>query len=172
MVREHSLCSSYPLRVWLTSVPQSSQKLRHGETDEDSSFSSTPIICSYLWVKKCRTLRCWFGFWPVFQKTALIFVFISCLPFSPHPIPTLTQVLNLFLALLLSSFSSDNLTAIEEDTDANNLQTAVARIKKGINYVKQTLREFFLKAFSTKPKISKEIRRTEDRSVFRYSLTF
>uniref|UniRef100_A0A8C9CR29 Sodium channel protein n=1 Tax=Phocoena sinus TaxID=42100 RepID=A0A8C9CR29_PHOSS len=71
-------------------------------------------------------------------------------------------VLNLFLALLLSSFSSDNLTAIEEDTDANNLQTAVARIKKGINYVKQTLREFFLKAFSTKPKISKEIRRTED----------
>eukprot|EP00069_Balaena_mysticetus_P012632 bmy_21768T0 len=71
-------------------------------------------------------------------------------------------VLNLFLALLLSSFSSDNLTAIEEDTDANNLQTAVARIKKGINYVKQTLREFILKAFSTKPKISREISRTED----------
>ncbi|MXQ87953.1 hypothetical protein E5288_WYG008819 [Bos mutus] len=71
-------------------------------------------------------------------------------------------VLNLFLALLLSSFSSDNLTAIEEDTDANNLQIAVARIKKGINYVKQTLREFVLKAFSKKPKISKEIRQTED----------
>ncbi|ELK04662.1 Sodium channel protein type 9 subunit alpha [Pteropus alecto] len=71
-------------------------------------------------------------------------------------------VLNLFLALLLSSFSSDNLTAIEEDTDANNLQIAVARIKKGINYVKQTLREFILKAFSKKPKISKEIRRAED----------
>ncbi|KAI4575033.1 hypothetical protein MJG53_002966 [Ovis ammon polii x Ovis aries] len=71
-------------------------------------------------------------------------------------------VLNLFLALLLSSFSSDNLTAIEEDTDANNLQIAVARIKTGINYVKQTLREFVLKAFSKKPKISKEIRQTED----------
>ncbi|KAF4026418.1 hypothetical protein G4228_018481 [Cervus hanglu yarkandensis] len=71
-------------------------------------------------------------------------------------------VLNLFLALLLSSFSSDNLTAIEEDTDANNLQIAVARIKKGINYVKRTLREFVLKAFSKKPKISKEIRQTED----------
>ena len=62
----------------------------------------------------------------------------------------------------MSSFSSDNLTAIEEDTDANNLQTAVARIKKGINYVKQTLREFILKAFSTKPEISREISRTED----------
>ncbi|XP_049743309.1 sodium channel protein type 9 subunit alpha isoform X3 [Elephas maximus indicus] len=71
-------------------------------------------------------------------------------------------VLNLFLALLLSSFSSDNLTAIEEDTDANNLQIAVARIKKGINYMKQTLREFILKAFSKKPKISKDIRQTED----------
>uniref|UniRef100_A0A8C5LHJ1 Sodium channel protein n=1 Tax=Jaculus jaculus TaxID=51337 RepID=A0A8C5LHJ1_JACJA len=65
-------------------------------------------------------------------------------------------VLNLFLALLLSSFSSDNLTAIDEDTDANNLQIAVARIKKGINYVKQTVREFILKAFSKKPKSSKD----------------
>lgn len=38
----------------------------------------------------------------------------------------------------------------------------MARIKKGINYVKRTLREFVLKAFSKKPKISKEIRHTED----------
>jgi voltage-gated sodium channel type IX alpha len=76
--------------------------------------------------------------------------------------PTLIQVLNLFLALLLSSFSSDNLTAIEEDTDANNLQIAVARIKRGINYVKQTLREFILKAFSKKSKISKEKRQAQD----------
>lgn len=90
------------------------------------------------------------------------FSFISCLPISPNAIPTLIQVLNLFLALLLSSFSSDNLTAIDEDTDANNLQIAVTRIKKGINYVKQTLREFILKAFSKKPEISKEIRRAED----------
>ncbi|KAM6178533.1 sodium channel protein type 9 subunit alpha isoform 2-T2 [Rhynchocyon petersi] len=71
-------------------------------------------------------------------------------------------VLNLFLALLLSSFSSDNLTAIEEDTDANNLQIAVDRIKRGINYVKQTLREFILKAFSKKSKITKDIKPIED----------
>ncbi|KAL6090250.1 hypothetical protein STEG23_001314 [Scotinomys teguina] len=71
-------------------------------------------------------------------------------------------VLNLFLALLLSSFSSDNLTAIEEDTDANNLQIAVARIKRGINYVKQTLREFILKSFSKKPKGSKGTKRAVD----------
>lgn len=66
------------------------------------------------------------------------------------------------MALLLSSFSSDNLTATEEDTDANNLQIAVARIKNGVNYVKQTLREFILKAFSKKPKIPKDTRRAED----------
>ncbi|XP_075386549.1 sodium channel protein type 9 subunit alpha isoform X3 [Tenrec ecaudatus] len=71
-------------------------------------------------------------------------------------------VLNLFLALLLSSFSSDNLSAIEEDKDANNLQIAVARIKKGINYVKVTLRECILKAFSKKPKIPRDIKQTED----------
>ncbi|XP_066201105.1 sodium channel protein type 9 subunit alpha [Saccopteryx leptura] len=73
-------------------------------------------------------------------------------------------VLNLFLALLLSSFSSDNLTVVD-DPDTNNLQVAVARIKKGINYVKQTLREFILKAFSKKPKISKEIRQAEDQNI-------
>ncbi|XP_023562398.1 sodium channel protein type 9 subunit alpha isoform X1 [Octodon degus] len=71
-------------------------------------------------------------------------------------------VLNLFLALLLSSFSSDNLTALDEDPDANNLQIAVARIKKGIDYVKQLAREFILKAFSKKPKVSQELRQTED----------
>ncbi|XP_027767309.1 sodium channel protein type 2 subunit alpha-like [Empidonax traillii] len=46
-------------------------------------------------------------------------------------------VLNLFLALLLSSFSSDNLAATEEDNEMNNLQTAVARIKNGIDYLKK-----------------------------------
>ncbi|NWW81201.1 SCN2A protein, partial [Climacteris rufus] len=46
-------------------------------------------------------------------------------------------VLNLFLALLLSSFSSDNLTATEDDNEMNNLQIAIARIQKGIDYVKK-----------------------------------
>ncbi|NXU97068.1 SCN2A protein, partial [Cettia cetti] len=46
-------------------------------------------------------------------------------------------VLNLFLALLLSSFSSDNLAATDDDNEMNNLQIAVARIQKGIDYVKK-----------------------------------
>lgn len=62
----------------------------------------------------------------------------------------------------MSSFSSDNLTASDEETDANNLQIAVARIKKGINYMKQKLREFILMAFSKRPKISKETRQAGD----------
>ncbi|XP_034339963.1 sodium channel protein type 10 subunit alpha isoform X3 [Arvicanthis niloticus] len=38
-------------------------------------------------------------------------------------------VLNLFIALLLNSFSADNLTAPEDDGEVNNLQLALARIQ-------------------------------------------
>uniref|UniRef100_A0A8C2BHW0 Sodium channel protein n=1 Tax=Cyprinus carpio TaxID=7962 RepID=A0A8C2BHW0_CYPCA len=51
-------------------------------------------------------------------------------------------VLNLFLALLLSSFSADNLAATDDDSEMNNLQIAVGRIQKGIAFVKSTLRQF------------------------------
>ncbi|XP_075340375.1 sodium channel protein type 2 subunit alpha-like [Odontesthes bonariensis] len=44
-------------------------------------------------------------------------------------------VLNLFLALLLSSFSSDNLSAPEEDGDLNNIQIAIARINAGVSWL-------------------------------------
>ncbi|XP_040187412.1 sodium channel protein type 4 subunit alpha isoform X1 [Rana temporaria] len=47
-------------------------------------------------------------------------------------------VLNLFLALLLSSFSADNLTASDEDGEMNNLQIAIGRITRGIDFVKKT----------------------------------
>uniref|UniRef100_A0A8C3RHZ3 Sodium channel protein n=1 Tax=Cyanoderma ruficeps TaxID=181631 RepID=A0A8C3RHZ3_9PASS len=46
-------------------------------------------------------------------------------------------VLNLFLALLLSSFSADNLAVTDDDNEMNNLQIAVARMQKGIDYVKR-----------------------------------
>uniref|UniRef100_A0A8C9U785 Sodium channel protein n=1 Tax=Scleropages formosus TaxID=113540 RepID=A0A8C9U785_SCLFO len=52
-------------------------------------------------------------------------------------------VLNLFLALLLSSFSADNLAATDDDSEMNNLQIAVGRIHRGIDFVKATLRQFF-----------------------------
>lgn len=48
------------------------------------------------------------------------------------------QVLNLFLALLLSSFSADNLTAPDEDGEMNNLQLALARIQRGLRFLKRT----------------------------------
>ncbi|KAI2525554.1 sodium voltage-gated channel alpha subunit 3 [Homo sapiens] len=62
-------------------------------------------------------------------------------------------VLNLFLALLLSSFSSDNLAATDDDNEMNNLQIAVGRMQKGIDYVKNKMRECFQKAFFRKPKV-------------------
>lgn len=53
-----------------------------------------------------------------------------------------SEVLNLFLALLLSSFSADNLAATDDDGEPNNLQLAVARIKKGIAWFKINMRAF------------------------------
>ncbi|XP_060910358.1 sodium channel, voltage-gated, type I-like, alpha [Labrus mixtus] len=52
-------------------------------------------------------------------------------------------VLNLFLALLLSSFSADNLASIEDDNEMNNLQIAIGRIQNGIAYVKSALRSHY-----------------------------
>ncbi|XP_056341294.1 sodium channel protein type 5 subunit alpha isoform X1 [Oenanthe melanoleuca] len=51
-------------------------------------------------------------------------------------------VLNLFLALLLSSFSADNLSAPDEDGEMNNLQLAFARINRGLQYAKNAAWSF------------------------------
>lgn len=44
--------------------------------------------------------------------------------------------MNLFLALLLNSFSGDNLSAGDDDGEMNNLQIAIGRITRGINWLK------------------------------------
>lgn len=61
----------------------------------------------------------------------------------PSHLSPSSQVLNLFLALLLSSFSADNLAATDEDSEMNNLQIAVSRIQRGISFIKGALRHFF-----------------------------
>nr|XP_021151261.1 sodium channel protein type 4 subunit alpha [Columba livia] len=48
-------------------------------------------------------------------------------------------VLNLFLALLLSSFSADSLAASDDDGEMNNLQIAIGRITRGIDFVKSSI---------------------------------
>uniref|UniRef100_A0A4W3HUR4 Sodium channel protein type 4 subunit alpha B-like n=1 Tax=Callorhinchus milii TaxID=7868 RepID=A0A4W3HUR4_CALMI len=53
-------------------------------------------------------------------------------------------VLNLFLALLLSSFSADNLSSPDEDGEMNNLQIALARIQHGFSVAKGAAGELFL----------------------------
>ncbi|XP_054452035.1 sodium channel protein type 4 subunit alpha B-like [Anoplopoma fimbria] len=52
-------------------------------------------------------------------------------------------VLNLFLALLLSSFSSDNLSAPDEDGDLNNIQIAIARINSGVSWLTTCIIDLF-----------------------------
>uniref|UniRef100_A0A3Q3X2T2 Sodium channel protein n=1 Tax=Mola mola TaxID=94237 RepID=A0A3Q3X2T2_MOLML len=46
-------------------------------------------------------------------------------------------LLNLFLALLLSSFSSDNLSAPDDDGEMNNLQIAIHRITRGLAWCRR-----------------------------------
>lgn len=61
------------------------------------------------------------------------------------------QVLNLFLALLLSSFSADNLTAPDEDGEMNNLQLALARIQRGLRFLKRTTWDFCCALLQRRP---------------------
>lgn len=53
------------------------------------------------------------------------------------------QVLNLFLALLLSSFGAESLKHSQEDSEPNKLQEAVDRINRFIIYVKSKVRSKF-----------------------------
>lgn len=64
-------------------------------------------------------------------------------------------MLNLFLALLLSSFSSDNLSAPDEDGDLNNIQIAIARITAGISWLITSTTDLF-RGFKGKKEKSKE----------------
>ncbi|XP_048835106.1 sodium channel, voltage-gated, type I like, alpha b isoform X4 [Brienomyrus brachyistius] len=72
-------------------------------------------------------------------------------------------VLNLFLALLLSSFSADNLAATDEDSEMNNLQIAVGRIHRGIKFIKSMVRQFFLRLCMGKgPRTLDEVKALEE----------
>lgn len=65
-------------------------------------------------------------------------------------------VLNLFLALLLSSFSGDNLAAPEEEGEMNNLQIAIARITNGIDWLKAFLLRQLWALLGKKPRPQEE----------------
>lgn len=71
---------------------------------------------------------------------------------SPYDnITFLPQVLNLFLALLLNSFSGDNLSAGDDDGEMNNLQIAIGRITRGIDWFKALVIRMVLQILHRKP---------------------
>uniref|UniRef100_A0A8C6SRG5 Sodium channel protein n=1 Tax=Neogobius melanostomus TaxID=47308 RepID=A0A8C6SRG5_9GOBI len=70
-------------------------------------------------------------------------------------------VLNLFLALLLNSFSGDNLAPGEEDGELNNLQIAIGRIQRGIAWLKLYILQKALQILGRKPTESED-RQTND----------
>lgn len=55
----------------------------------------------------------------------------------PRCLSLCLQLLNLFLALLLSSFSSDNLSAPDDDGEMNNLHIAIHRITRGLAWCRR-----------------------------------
>ncbi|XP_070830044.1 sodium channel protein type 2 subunit alpha-like isoform X2 [Chaetodon trifascialis] len=65
-------------------------------------------------------------------------------------------VLNLFLALLLSSFSSDNLSAPDEDGDLNNIQIAIARINAGVSWLVTSIVDLFNRSLNRRKQKTKE----------------
>ncbi|XP_061579555.1 sodium channel, voltage-gated, type I-like, alpha [Cololabis saira] len=77
-------------------------------------------------------------------------------------------VLNLFLALLLSSFSADNLAAIDDDSDTNNLQIAIGRIHRGIAVTKSVLRSGCNRIFHR----GEKKRKSEDKPVEEFLKVF
>lgn len=60
-------------------------------------------------------------------------------------------MLNLFLALLLSSFSGDNLAVGDDDGEMNNLQIAIGRITRGGDWLKAFLVGTFLRVLGREP---------------------
>lgn len=72
-----------------------------------------------------------------------------------------SQVLNLFLALLLSSFSSDNLSAPEEDGDLNNIQVAIARIHTGVSWLFGNTLDIFSHGLRSRKQKAKEASQAE-----------
>ncbi|XP_075951383.1 sodium channel, voltage gated, type VIII, alpha subunit a isoform X6 [Anarhichas minor] len=70
-------------------------------------------------------------------------------------------VLNLFLALLLSSFSADNLAATDDDGEPNNLQISVKRFKIGIAWIKVKMR-ILMASLLRKPQMEDEQKPLDD----------
>ncbi|KAM7390033.1 hypothetical protein PAMA_008280 [Pampus argenteus] len=80
-------------------------------------------------------------------------------------------LLNLFLALLLSSFSSDNLSAPDDDGEMNNLHIAIHRITRGLAWCRRQVVDFFngnLKRRRQKRKEAKAMMKLKRRHVEKY----
>ncbi|XP_068160876.1 sodium channel protein type 4 subunit alpha A [Antennarius striatus] len=65
-------------------------------------------------------------------------------------------VLNLFLALLLSSFSGDNLSVADDDGEMNNLQIAIGRITRMVDWLKVFVVRSALRIVGRTPKVQEE----------------
>lgn len=79
---------------------------------------------------------------------------------NPESFPPI-QVLNLFLALLLSSFSGDNLAVADDDGEMNNLQIAIGRISRGLDWLKAVVVRTVSSSLDRKPAEGPELEEME-----------
>nr|XP_020846556.1 sodium channel protein type 2 subunit alpha-like [Phascolarctos cinereus] len=82
----------------------------------------------------------------------------KCLVFFVMTVIIEKLLLLILFVAFLSSFSSENFAAIQVSPESNNLQLAMARIQKGIHYVRQTLLDLIAKRFLKKQMISNDIK--------------
>lgn len=92
------------------------------------------------------------------MQSSCMFIIHRFISHYLHHLPScfVRQVLNLFLALLLSSFSGDNLAPGDDDGEMNNLQIAIGRITRGIDWFKAFVIRTVLQILHRKPKEPEE----------------
>lgn len=87
----------------------------------------------------------WFGFgsWgKLYWKPTVSFRLLNC-PFCCAPTPTPPQVLNLFIALLLNSFSNEERDGnLEGESRKTKVQLALDRFHRAFRFVIHTLEQF------------------------------
>ncbi|XP_031201603.1 sodium channel protein type 10 subunit alpha [Mastomys coucha] len=111
LLSENYGCSKDGFSVW------KGERLRWHMCDFFHSFLVVFRILCGEWIENMWVCM------EVSQKSICLILFLTVMVLGN------LVVLNLFIALLLNSFSADNLTAPEDDGEVNNLQVALARIQ-------------------------------------------
>lgn len=106
-------------------------------------------------------LHCWFGFWPIFQKTVLMYFFISRLPVSPTLFSSWHRSSTHFLLYYWAHLVQTILQQLKKTLMQTTCRLQWPELRRN-KLCETNLTWVCSKSIFQKPKISKEIRQTED----------